>query len=200
LFFPQDLPVPGDPRFANATTDLSAMKRDRWESSSDEEEQVEPNPTEQSLVEKASPPEASLPKHNPLTSGCRSVYDCYERLARLEEGTYGVVWKARDLGTYVFAACAPTQPIHALTHIRCSFPKATDEIVALKQIKFDSEMTKEGFPVTALREISVLLSLSHECVVSVREMVVGNSFDKVFMVMEVSNNYECFNGRIVSHL
>jgi cell division cycle 2-like protein len=56
----------------------------------------------------------------------------------------------------------------------------------LKQIKFDSEMTKEGFPVTALREISVLLSLSHENVVSVREMVVGSSFDKVFMVMEVS--------------
>lgn len=49
-------------------------------------------------------------------------------------------------------------------------------------------MTKEGFPVTALREISVLLSLSHENVVSVREMVVGSSFDKVFMVMEVSNN------------
>lgn len=60
--------------------------------------------------------------------------------------------------------------------------------MALKQIKFDSEMTKEGFPVTALREISVLLSLSHECVVSVREMVVGNSFDKVFMVMEVSEH------------
>lgn len=63
---------------------------------------------------------------------------------------------------------------------------ATKEIVALKQIKFDSEMTKEGFPVTALREISVLLSLSHENVVSVREMCVGSSFDKVFMVMEVS--------------
>lgn len=58
--------------------------------------------------------------------------------------------------------------------------------MALKQIKFDDEMTKEGFPVTALREISVLLSLSHENVVSVREMCVGSSFDKVFMVMEVS--------------
>jgi len=47
-------------------------------------------------------------------------------------------------------------------------------------------MLKEGFPVTAMREISVLLDLSHECIVSVREMVVGNDFDKVFMVMEVS--------------
>ena len=41
----------------------------------------------------------NLPSYNSLLSGCRSVYDCYERLAHLDEGTYGVVWKARDLGT-----------------------------------------------------------------------------------------------------
>ena len=46
-------------------------------------------------------------------------------------------------------------------------------------------MVKEGFPVSALREINVLLSLSHESIVSVREMVVGSASDKVFMVMEV---------------
>lgn len=95
--------------------------------------------------------------HNPLLQGCRSVYDSYERLDHLDEGTYGVVWKARD--------------------------NSTGEIVALKQIKFDSEMTKEGFPISALREIGVLLALSHECIVTVREMVVGTAADKVFMVM-----------------
>ncbi|EED95528.1 predicted protein, partial [Thalassiosira pseudonana CCMP1335] len=89
---------------------------------------------------------------------CRSVYDSYERISHLDEGTYGVVWKAKD--------------------------NSTGEIVALKQIKFDSEMTKEGFPISALREIGVLLSLSHECIVTVREMVVGSTHDKVFMVME----------------
>lgn len=82
------------------------MKRDRWESSSDEEDedkQVEtPAVTApQPLVKKART-EVALPKHNPLTSGCRSVYDCYERLARLDEGTYGVVWKAKDLGALMF--------------------------------------------------------------------------------------------------
>ena len=41
----------------------------------------------------------------------------------------------------------------------------------------------------ALREIGVLLALSHECIVTVREMVVGDSFDKVFMVMEVSKDH-----------
>ncbi|KAK1734653.1 cyclin-dependent kinase [Skeletonema marinoi] len=79
-------------------------------------------------------------------------------ISHLDEGTYGVVWKARD--------------------------NATQEIVAIKQIKFDSDMTKEGFPISALREIGVLLSLSHESIVSVREMVVGSTPDKVFMVMD----------------
>jgi len=75
----------------------------------------------------------------------------------------------------------------ANSHLSPLVLTATKQVVALKQIKFDEEMTKEGFPVTALREINVLLSLSHENVVSVREMVVGSSFDKVFMVMEVSS-------------
>jgi cell division cycle 2-like protein len=42
----------------------------------------------------------------------------------------------------------------------------------------------QGFPVTALREINVLLSLSHPNIINVREMVVGNSMDKIFMVMD----------------
>ena len=40
-----------------------------------------------------------FPPHNPLLKGCRLVYDSYDRLDRLDEGTYGVVWKAKDLGT-----------------------------------------------------------------------------------------------------
>ena len=58
---------------------------------------------------------------------------------------------------------------------------ATDEIVALKQIKFDSALIKDGFPMATLREIGVLLTLSHECIVTVKEMVIGSSFDKVFI-------------------
>jgi len=96
--------------------------------------------------------------YNPLLQGCRKVYDTYERIQKIDEGTYGIVWKAREI--------------------------ASNEIVALKQIKFDSSLTKEGFPIAALREISVLLALSHECIVTVQEMVVGSDFDKVFMVME----------------
>ena len=145
-------------------------KRDRWDSSDEENGGTDDSLRSQILVpvstgfdetrnddtERAQ--SSILPKHNPLIRGCRSVYDCYERISHLDEGTYGIVWKAKDL--------------------------ATDETVAPKQIKFDNAMTKEGFPITALREISVLLELSHDCIVTVREMVVGDRADKVFMVME----------------
>lgn len=149
-------------------------KRDRWESSSDEEDDrkrpASASASASASTSKTAPvvtvkvtsdsPSASqsLPRHNPLLQGCRSVYETYDRIARVSEGAYGVVWKARDL--------------------------ATDEIVALKQIKFDAAASKEGFPVTALREISVLLALSHESIVTVKEMVVGDAIDKAFMVME----------------
>jgi cell division cycle 2-like protein len=148
-------------------------KRDRWDSDEEEEksdakdkiscEANEPACDKELETDSitAKPKPTDLPPgfhlHNPLLDGCRTVYDSYERLEHLDEGTYGVVWKARDY--------------------------ATDEIVALKQIKFDDEITKEGFPISALREIGVLLALNHECIVTVREMVVGNAPDKVFMVM-----------------
>jgi len=141
------------------------MKRDRWDSSS-EDEQSCTSPTDTIPKEKSTLGKkfkenklnVDFFSHNPLLLGCRSVYSSYERLSRLSEGTFGIVWKAKDI--------------------------ATQEIVALKQIKFDADMTKEGFPLSALREINVLLSLNHECVVTVREMVVGTALDKVFMVME----------------
>ncbi|KAL7536434.1 hypothetical protein ACHAXR_009917 [Thalassiosira sp. AJA248-18] len=134
--------------------ELATKKLDHYDDTS--------RPSTQSIaIMKASPP-PGFRFHNPLLHGCRSVYDSYERLSHLDEGTYGVVWKARD--------------------------NSTDDTVAIKQIKFDDDMTKEGtyrFPISALREIGVLLSLSHECIVTVREMVVGNTNDKVFMVMEI---------------
>lgn len=76
----------------------------------------------------------------------RSVY-CYERLNQIEEGSYGVVFRARD--------------------------KDTGDIVALKKLKLEEE--KHGFPITALREISALMACQHENVVRIREVVVGDT-------------------------
>jgi cell division cycle 2-like len=87
--------------------------------------------------------------HLPILS-CRSVY-CYEKLNQIEEGSYGVVFRARD--------------------------KETGDIVALKKLKMDQE--KHGFPITALREINALMACRHENVVGIREVVVGSTLDQL---------------------
>ncbi|KAK1326901.1 Cyclin-dependent kinase G-2 [Acorus calamus] len=97
------------------------------------------------------PPQRSID----MLKGCRSV-DEFERLNRINEGTYGVVYRARD--------------------------KKTGEIVALKKVKMEKE--REGFPLTSLREINILLSFHHPSIVDVKEVVVGSSLDSIFMVME----------------
>lgn len=84
--------------------------------------------------------------HHPFISSSRSVY-CYERLNQIEEGSYGVVFRARD--------------------------KQTGDIVALKKLKLDEE--KQGFPITALREVNALMACRHQNVVGIREVVVGDT-------------------------
>ncbi|KAG6911843.1 hypothetical protein DXG01_000090 [Tephrocybe rancida] len=93
-------------------------------------------------------------RHPPILPA-RSVYS-YERLNQIEEGSYGVVFRARD--------------------------KQTGDIVALKKLKLDDE--KNGFPITALREVFSLMTCRHENVVGVREVVVGDTLTQVFVVMD----------------
>ncbi|XP_011859909.1 PREDICTED: cyclin-dependent kinase 11B-like isoform X2 [Vollenhovia emeryi] len=99
--------------------------------------------------------EPELPPYLPAIQGCRSVEE-FQCLNRIEEGTYGVVYRARD--------------------------KRTEEIVALKRLKMEKE--KEGFPITSLREINTLLKAQHSNIVTVREIVVGSNMDKIFIVMD----------------
>ncbi|CAM9389129.1 unnamed protein product, partial [Ectocarpus sp. 13 AM-2016] len=101
--------------------------------------------------------QAAQDTYNPLLYGCRSV-DNYERIEFIDEGAYGKVY--------------------------CALNKATGEVVALKQVKLTRNNGKEGFPITALRETNVLLSLHNPNIVRVLEMVVGSTLDKVYMVME----------------
>ncbi|KAF9673684.1 hypothetical protein SADUNF_Sadunf10G0049800 [Salix dunnii] len=101
--------------------------------------------------EPAGPPQRCIN----MLQGCRSV-DEFERLNKIDEGTYGVVYRARD--------------------------KKTGEIVALKKVKMEKE--REGFPLTSLREINILLSFHHPSIVDVKEVVVGSNLDSIFMVME----------------
>jgi cell division cycle 2-like len=91
-------------------------------------------------------------RHPPILPS-RSVY-CYERLNQIEEGSYGVVFRARD--------------------------KQSGDIVALKKLKLDEE--KNGFPITALREVYALMSCRHENVVGIREVVVGETLTQCVLV------------------
>ena len=65
-----------------------------------------------------------------------SVAD-YEKIEKIGEGTYGVVYKARS--------------------------KKTGHFVAMKKIRLESE--DEGVPSTAIREISLLKELEHPNIV-----------------------------------
>jgi len=98
---------------------------------------------------------AKKPASGTTIMGCRSV-DNFHKLNKIEEGTYGVVYRARD--------------------------KETGEIVALKKLKMDRE--REGFPMTSLREIKILMTFKHPHIVDVREVVVGNNLNHIFIVME----------------
>ncbi|CAF0869134.1 unnamed protein product [Brachionus calyciflorus] len=74
--------------------------------------------------------------------GEKSV-DMFEKLEIIGEGTYGKVFKARDI--------------------------KTNELVALKSVKLENE--KEGFPITAVREIKILRQLQHPNIVNMIEIV-----------------------------
>ena len=67
----------------------------------------------------------------------------YEKQAKIGQGTFGEVFKARD-------------------------KKNKGKIVALKKVLMENE--KEGFPITALREIRILQLLRHENIVNLIEI------------------------------
>ncbi|CAE6454845.1 unnamed protein product [Rhizoctonia solani] len=78
----------------------------------------------------------------------------YAKLEKVGEGTYGVVYKARDINT--------------------------GRIVALKKIRLEAE--DEGVPSTAIREISLLKELKDDNVVALLDIVHADS--KLYLVFE----------------
>ena len=92
---------------------------------------------------------------------CRSA-DCYEKIEQIGEGTFGQVFKARD--------------------------RETGRVVALKKVLMVKE--REGFPITAIREIKLLKALRHPNIVNLIEVVMSQASEgnkwrgSVYMVFE----------------
>jgi len=80
--------------------------------------------------------------------------DKYEKLQKIGEGTYGVVYKAKN--------------------------KETGQFIALKKIRLENE--DEGIPSTAIREISILKEMIHSTIVSLLDVV--NYDNKLYLVFE----------------
>ena len=94
--------------------------------------------------------------------------DVFEVIDQIGEGTYGQVYKAQD--------------------------KRANVIVALKKVRLENE--KDGFPITAVREIKILRQLNHKNIVNLREIVTDKQdaldFRKVkFVIYIFYTQYEC---------
>lgn len=78
----------------------------------------------------------------------------YQKIEKIGEGTYGVVYKAKDT--------------------------KTGDIVALKKIRLQAE--EEGIPSTAIREISLLKELQHKNIVRLLDVI--HTSKKLTLVFE----------------
>lgn len=78
----------------------------------------------------------------------------FEKIGQVGEGTYGKVYKARN--------------------------GKTGKLMALKRIRMKAE--KDGFPITAMREIKLLQKLKHDRIVQLQEIMVAKG--SVYMVLE----------------
>ncbi|XP_029401734.1 cyclin-dependent kinase 3 isoform X2 [Mus pahari] len=77
-----------------------------------------------------------------VSPGSSTDMDVFQKVEKIGEGTYGVVYKARN--------------------------KVTGQLVALKKIRLDPET--EGVPSTAVREISLLKELKHPNIIKEKKL------------------------------
>lgn len=101
-----------------------------------------PGPSRPSSSHQRSHPYNQSHDLEPAFKYCADKTTKYKGLAKIGQGTFGEVWKAKCV--------------------------KTGRVVALKKVLMENE--REGFPITALREIKILQQLRHENVVELIEI------------------------------
>ncbi|KAJ3116476.1 Cyclin-dependent kinase 2 [Phlyctochytrium bullatum] len=119
------------------------------DSGSDDEDSDEQDDDDEDRSESMQYEETPRTKPDPIIDE-----DGFELIDKIGEGTYGVVYKARD--------------------------RHSGAIVALKKIRLESE--DEGVPSTAIREISLLKELNHPNVVKLLDIV--HQDQKLYLIFE----------------
>jgi len=80
--------------------------------------------------------------------------ETFQKIEKIGEGTYGVVYKAKE--------------------------KSTGQIVALKKIRLGDD--REGVPATTIREISLLKNMHHKNIIELTQVIYTE--DKLYLVFE----------------
>ncbi|SZF03505.1 unnamed protein product [Blumeria hordei] len=172
----------GPPKFVNTTSKPTVSSKISSGTSQDNQASEKANPASpQRLLPQSTPTEPRIPRYSDPTEPDNKIHKVKKIVKRIKEkpqlseefkksdsiyfrkpgnesvvgsGTYGKVFKA--------------------VHIY------TKKLVALKKIRMEGE--RDGFPVTAVREIKLLQSLKHQNIVNLQEVMVEKN--DCFMVFE----------------
>ncbi|GBG28154.1 Cyclin-dependent kinase C-1 [Hondaea fermentalgiana] len=162
--------------FLRAAPDAKALESSSKEEPSKEDSSKKTKPDEASALappeepgkgaEEAKVTDARLSDGAGNSDFSSRTIENYEIIRQVGLGTYGEVYKAR-----------------------C---KSTDRMVALKKLRVHN--AKEGYPLTALREIKIMQQLKHENVLELIEIVPSSAklreddLGEVYMVLEYLDN------------
>ncbi len=158
--------------------DMNGNNKNKEQNQNESGKENEANKNIIQVSKNNNPPQVKIVKEKYRTrlpelkgTGCRNVNNYKILEDHIGEGTFGMVFKAEYVGNMDYAE-------------KMGIPK----IVALKKIKMED--SKEGFPITALREIMIMKKCHHENLLQILEIVTSKSLVKsqkkqnVYLVFE----------------
>lgn len=124
----------------------------KWDDEEDinntvDEKTIKKDKKDKKIFKKKKEKEKQMTDNSQTASPCRSV-DLFRKIKTINEGTYGIVYKAQE--------------------------KETGEVYALKRLKVSD--IRSGILISTLREVKFLLHFNHPNIVRVKEVLKGVLF------------------------